>query len=254
MSEMKIDFDFKKEFTKEQISLFKRLNTPQKIQDYLDLLPINFENHGETYMSAKATLERNHAHCFEAALVAAAILRFYGQRPLLLDLETKGDTDHVVALFQQHGRWGAISKTNHSVLRYRDPVYKSVRELVMSYFHEYFTSEDRKKRLRAYKIVDLTRFDKYNWMTSSKNLWDIVRYLQKSSHTKIMGSTAHIKSLRLVSMLEMKMSDLPEWQNVGKVKEAVSVETGVEALVVASIDVTRKPLVLTYVMPDAKEG
>src|SRR3989344_7563100 len=127
----------RKVLTPPEILVFKKLRTPQKIQDYLDALPINFEDSGETYRSPRRLLGAKEAHCLEGALFAAAVLAYHGQKPLLLDLRTTPrDEDHVVALFRQNGRWGAISKTNHAVLRYRDPVYKDVRELAMSYFHE----------------------------------------------------------------------------------------------------------------------
>ena len=113
--------------------VFKKLSTPQKIQDYLDHLPINFELVGETLYSPRRVLQENKAHCVEGALFAAAALCYHGQPPLLLDIQTTADDyDHVLALFKEEGRWGAISKTNHTILRWRDPVYKNPRELAMS--------------------------------------------------------------------------------------------------------------------------
>src|SRR5665647_1968779 len=112
----------------------KKLKNPKQIQDYLNTLPFNFEKKGETYRSVCRTIESGTAHCFEGALVAAYVLKQLGYKPLLLDLRaTDKDIDHVVAIFKQDGCWGAISKTNHAVLRYREPIYKSVRELAMSY-------------------------------------------------------------------------------------------------------------------------
>ena len=128
--------------------IFQKLTTPQKIQDYLDKLPINYEHGGETYMSPRRMLKVKTAHCFEGALFAAAALAYHGHKPLLMDLRTAVPyEDHVIALFRVNGLWGAISKTNHVVLRYRDAVYRSPRELAMSYFHEYVES-DGKKSLR----------------------------------------------------------------------------------------------------------
>ena len=136
--------------------LLQKLSTPQKIQDYLDTLPINFELQGETYMSPRRVIKEKTAHCFEGALLAAAALAYHGQPPLLMDFQTvPDDEDHVVALFKQHDHWGAISKTNHGILRYRDAVYTSPRELAMSYFHEYL-EWNGKKSLRYYsKSYDL---------------------------------------------------------------------------------------------------
>jgi hypothetical protein len=121
-------------------AVFKKLSSPILIQDYLEALPQNFsKSAGETCRSPRRLLRDKKAYCFEGALFAAAALAYHGRKPLLLDLQTTNDDqDHVVALFRQDGLWGALSKTNNPVLRWRDPVYKSVRELAMSYFHEYF--------------------------------------------------------------------------------------------------------------------
>ncbi|MDP3731184.1 MAG: hypothetical protein Q8R34_01670, partial [bacterium] len=121
--------------TKEEIKLFKKLNSPRKLQDFINAIPANFEKRGETLMSPRRVLRENKAHCLEGAFLVAAVLWFHGEKPLLLDLKTTDcDFDHVVALFRKGGCWGAISKTNHAVLRYREPVYASPRELAMSYF------------------------------------------------------------------------------------------------------------------------
>src|SRR3989344_6839668 len=109
--------------------IFARLNSARKIQDYLDTISINFEIKKETYMSPRRVIREKTAHCFEGALFACAALAYHGKKPLLLDLVTiDRDEDHVVALFKENGLWGAISKTNHPILRYRDPVYKSIPE------------------------------------------------------------------------------------------------------------------------------
>ena len=126
-------------FTKKEIALMRKLNTPAKVQDFLNTLLFNFEEEGDTLKSPIMTLREGKAHCMEGALLGAYILSIHGCKPLILHLKTtKGDFDHVIALFQESGYWGALSKTNHAVLRYREPVYRNVRELVMSYFHEYF--------------------------------------------------------------------------------------------------------------------
>src|SRR5690606_1195261 len=119
----------------------------------------------------------------EGAMFAAAALRANGFPPLIVDMEaTEDDLDHVVAVFNANGYWGAISKTNHGVLRYREPVYRSIRELVMSYFHEYFLQTTRKKTLRTFsRPVNLSRFDKRNWETSEEDVWFIPEYLLEIS-------------------------------------------------------------------------
>lgn len=165
-------------------TIFKKLSTPRKIQDYLDTLPMNFELAGETYISPRELIRAKTAHCFEGALLAAAALAYHGQAPLLLDLQTiNEDEDHVVALFKQNGYWGAISKTNHAILRWRDPVYKSVRELAMSYFHEYFFWKSGKKSLLAYSApFDLGRFPPERWITAEGSLFWIAERLDNSRH------------------------------------------------------------------------
>ena len=124
--------------SKEELAIYKKLTTPQKIQDYLDTIPANLSKKGSTCFSPHLVFEKGKAHCIEGAFIAAAALWLHGEEPLLLDLKAKtNDYDHVVALYKQNGYWGAISKTNHPMLRFRDPIYKTPRELALSYFHEY---------------------------------------------------------------------------------------------------------------------
>ena len=115
------------------------LRTPQRVQEYVSALPANFEQGGDSLRSVRGVLRHREAHCLEAAFVAACALWLQGEPPLVMDLTaTREDSDHVVTLFRRDGCWGAISKSNHAWLRWRDPVYRSLRELAMSYFHEYF--------------------------------------------------------------------------------------------------------------------
>jgi hypothetical protein len=193
--------------------LFAKLSTPQKIQDYLDTLPINFEAGGETYMSARGVLRAKTAHCFEGALLAAAALAYHGQPPLLMDLRTIVPyEDHLVALFRQGGLWGAISKTNHFMLRYRDPVYRSVRELAMSYFHEYIEDDDGKKTLREYSApFNLARYAPQKWVTAGEDLHWLVDALDSSRHSPIAPKKI-LRHLRKASVVEIKASDIVEWK------------------------------------------
>ncbi|OGG53901.1 hypothetical protein A2851_03285 [Candidatus Kaiserbacteria bacterium RIFCSPHIGHO2_01_FULL_53_29] len=197
--------------------IFEKLTTPQKIQDYLDRLPINFEIRGETYMSPRRTVKRRTAHCFEGALVAAAALAYHGEPPLLMDLRTlPSDEDHVVALFRQFGRWGAISKTNHSILRYRDPVYESPRELAMSYFHEYVLWKDGTKSLRAYSIpFDLSKFAPERWVSAEEDLLWLVEALDRSRHFPI-APRKNLRRLRPAAHIERNALDATEWKRDGK--------------------------------------
>ncbi|MFH1425311.1 MAG: hypothetical protein ABIG28_01090 [archaeon] len=191
-------------FSKEEKEIYKNLNTPAKIQDFLNSLKTNFEVNGETCFSPRIVLRNNASHCMEGALFAAAALRFNGFEPLVLDLEAnEKDYDHVVAIFRKNGCWGAISKTNHAVLRYREPIYRSVRELVMSFFHEYFI-DNGKKTLRRYSLpVNLRRFDKKGWMVSEEEVWYIPEYLGKVKHFSILNRS-QISCLRNADVIEIE--------------------------------------------------
>ncbi len=195
----------------EEIKILKPLNTPRKIQAFLDTLKINFEKGGETCQSPRRVLQSGRAHCLEGALLAAAALRMNGEPPLVLDLTASdSDDDHVVALFRQHGAWGALSKTNHAVLRYREPVYKTLRELALSYFHEYFTHDGRKTLRSFSKPVNLCRFDRLNWLTTKKDLWEINDYLSEVKHFPILNR-GQLATLRPADPLEIKAGKLTEW-------------------------------------------
>ena len=202
------------DFSKEELTVLRRLNTPRKIQDFLNTLAINFEEKGETCMSPRRVLREHTAHCMEGAMFAAAVLRFHGHKPLVMDLKTAcsaDDTDHVVAVFQKNGFWGALSKTNHAVLRYREPIYRGVRELALSYFHEYFLDTGQ-KTLRSYsRPLDLSRFDHKNWMTTEEELFYIPDYLDDTPHTPIL-TNAMARSLRPADPIEIEAGKLVEWK------------------------------------------
>lgn len=197
----------------EEFGVFRRLTTPEKIQDFLDGLNINFEPDGDTSRSPLMTLRRGEAHCMEGALLAAAALWYCGEPPLLMDLKVqkgKGDHDHVVAAFRRGGLWGAISKTNHAVLRWRDPVYRTPRELAMSYFHEYFLN-DGTKTLRSHsRPFSLLRFGA-GWLTAEDDLWDINNALDESPHAPIAPRGAMAR-LRKAHLLEREAGKLMEWK------------------------------------------
>jgi len=133
-----------------EFAILGKLDTPQKIQTFLNSIPINHELEGETILSVREVLRQRRAHCIEGAFLAACALWVHGNPPLLLHLDCDlSDYPHVIALFRRKGAWGAISKTNGSALRYRDPIYRTLRELAMSYFHEYFNRRYI-KTLRSY--------------------------------------------------------------------------------------------------------
>ncbi|MFA6463510.1 MAG: hypothetical protein WCV55_00715 [Candidatus Paceibacterota bacterium] len=199
--------------SKKEQSFLKKLSSPSKIQDYLNTLPFNFEKKGETYMSPRRVLMQKKAHCFEGALLASLALWLQGSEPLILDLKTTpDDQDHVVALYKKNGYWGAVSKTNHAVLRFRDPIYKNIRELALSYFHEYFLNKNGKKTLISYsKPFNLKKFGT-SWLTDEKELWHLVEALDNSPHFPIVPKI-NKKFIRKADKIERKAGSVTEWKN-----------------------------------------
>ena len=171
--------------------VLKALKTPERIQRFLDTeIAYNKEPDGDTIRSPRRVLRDKVAHCIEGALFGAAALRVQGYPPLLLDMEAVRDDDHVLAIFKQHGHWGAIAQSNFSGLRFREPVYRSLRELVMSYFEHYYNLS-REKTLRSYsRPMNLKRFDRIGWMTAETDLWPIAEYLTEIHHTPLLRNGA----------------------------------------------------------------
>ncbi len=194
-------------------AVFKKLNTPHKIQDYLEALPQNFHfSRAETFRSPRRMLQKKSAYCFEGAVFAAASLAYHGREPLLLDIQTSDDDfDHVVALFKEGDRWGALSKTNNPVLRYRDPVYKTVRELAMSYFHEYFLANGKKTMLAYSKPFHLSKFKAEQWVTTEDPLDWLAEKLDDSPHFPV-APASPLKNLRRATKLERELLKMQNWK------------------------------------------
>lgn len=204
--------DFKESgLSARQWKLLSSLKTPAKIQDYLNSLEFNFQNKRRTCWPVSKSLEEGKAHCVEGALVAACALWIQGQKPLLLDLRTTNDDeDHVVTLFRKGSGWGAISKTNHPVLRYREPVYRDVRELAMSYFHEYFLHSGQKTLRKYSRAYDLSK-ENMRWISGKNDVFGLVDRLDKSKHYSIL-SPAQARSLRKAEKIEIKASKNQEFR------------------------------------------
>lgn len=202
-----------KPLTKKEISRLKKYNTPIKVQDLLNSLRYNFCKNGDTVKSPAKTLRTKTAHCFEGALLGAYLLSLQGHPPLIMHLmTTKDDLEHVIAPFKQNGFWGALSKTNHVMLGYRDPVYKNIRELVMSYFHEYFTDKG-KKSLRKYSSpLNLNVFEK-TWSYEEEDLWGIDEELDKKKHFHILPANSPV--LRKADSLEIRVGKILQWKRIG---------------------------------------
>src|SRR5215475_13248686 len=186
-----------------EFAALRRLTTPAKIQAFLNATPINHELDGETILSVREVLRQRRAHCIEGAMLAACALWVHGEPPLLLDLRAERDYDHVVALFRRGRCWGAISKTNPALLRWRDPVYRTLRELSMSYLHEYANKRNQ-KTLRSYAgPFDLRCFAPEVWVTNGKNCWDVGSTLDDLRHRPLL-TRKQARGLRLRDAVERK--------------------------------------------------
>jgi hypothetical protein len=179
------------------------LRTPERIQDFVSALEWNHESDGPTARSVAEALRHGEAHCVEAAFVAACALWLAGEPPLLMDMgAARGDVDHVVALFRRHGCWGAISKSNSPFLRYRDPIYRSLRELSLSFFPQYV--KKRRKTLRTYSVsFDLRRVEPSRWVTHPGFCHEVVDALTASRHLAILPPGAEGR-LRPIDEIEAR--------------------------------------------------
>ena len=199
------------ELTLRELSTLRGLSSPARIQDFVNELAINHEKREETCRSPRGVLENGKAHCLEGAALAAAALWLHGEPPVLMELSAAPkDQHHAVALFKRNGYWGAISKSNHASLRFRDPIYRTVRELAISYFHEYFLNDSGKKTLRGYtRPFSLARFGT-GWVTSENGLWDIAYALRDAAHLPIVPEE-NMRYLRPADPLERKAGRLIDW-------------------------------------------
>jgi hypothetical protein len=176
-----------------ETALLKRLNAPLKIQGWLNA--IRYDPEPGT-RSPRWVIRERKANCFEGAIFAAAALRGLGHPPLLVDMRSHNDDDHVLAVFRQNGAWGCVAKSNFTVLRFREPVYRTIRELMLSFFDVYFNCIGE-KTLRAYSVpFDLSRFDTIGWMTTDEDISDIGDALDKARHFPVM-TRAQIRDLTL---------------------------------------------------------
>ena len=202
-----------------------RLDTPQKIQTFLDRLPANFELDGDTVLSPRRVLATRLAHCAEGALLAAAALAYHGKRAWLLDIRAlPSDQDHIVTLFKERGLWGAISKTNHAILRWRDPIYLSARELAMSYAHEYCLPGGKKSMLEYSKPFSLTRFAPKRWVIAAEDLHWLMDELDESPHVPVAPKRA-MRERRPSSRVELLAQEVVEWRDPRKAKRKLGAKT-----------------------------
>jgi hypothetical protein len=170
-------------FTPAELRKLRSLKNPYGIQRFLDDMPYHL---ADTGWSPRRVLRENTSHCFEGAMLAAAALRANGYPPLIFDLEAVKDTDHVVAIYRKNGHWGAVAKSNYTGCRYREPVYRSLRELAMSYFDTYFNLRGERTLRTFSRPVNLARFDRLEWMTTDQPLWFIAEYLFTIRHYRLL--------------------------------------------------------------------
>jgi hypothetical protein len=181
-------------FTPAELRKLRNLKDPHGIQRLLDDMPYHL---ADTAWSPRRVLRENTSHCFEGALFAAAALRANGYPPLILDLEADHDTDHVIAIYRISGHWGAIAKSNYTGCRYREPVYRSLRELALSYFDVYFNLRGERTLRTFSRPVNMARFDPRGWMTSEEDLWYVAEYLFTIGHHRLLTPSMIKKLHRL---------------------------------------------------------
>lgn len=181
-----------KAFTAAELKLVQRLDTPLNVQRYFSSLPYNWEKKGPTLRSFRELIRHNEAHCLEAAVAAAVILEQHGYPPLLLDLESQDLLDHVLFVFRQNGGWGSIARSRDIALHGRKPVYRSLRDLVWSYFDPFV---DFSGRLKGYAVTSLYELGDYDWRFSPRNMRKIEDHLRAIPHRKIRSSDARYEKL-----------------------------------------------------------
>jgi hypothetical protein len=183
------------DWTTDEKKFLDTLSDPDKIQAFLDSIDYN-PNY--ECRSPRWVIKKRSAHCFEGALFAAATLQYHGYKPLIVDMKSQNDDDHVLAVFKEDDHWGSIGKSNFTSLRYREPVYRDLRELIMSYFDFYFNTAGYKS-LRSYSIpLDLTIFDDRKWSTTDDDLEYIGDKLESLHHYPVVTEKM-IRNLKIAS-------------------------------------------------------
>jgi len=180
------------DFTSKEWALIQKLDSPSKVQRFLSLTPYNWEKNGGTLRSFRQMLTHHEVHCLEAALAAAVILEQHGYPPLLLDLESQDLLDHVLFVFQQNGRWGSVARSRDNGLHGRKPVFRSIRDLVWSYFDTYV---DFTGRIKGYGVTSLYELGNYDWRFSPRKMTKIEDHLRAIPHKKLRSSNKRYEKL-----------------------------------------------------------
>jgi hypothetical protein len=197
----------KEDFTRKEWRIIESHRTPSQVQRFLSKTPYNREKGGATCLSFRSAIRENRIHCLEGALVAAAILEQHGYPPTLVSIESQDKLDHVLFLYRKNGRYGAVARSRDLGLHGRRPVFRSVRDLVMSYFDPYI---DGSGRIIGYGVASLYDIGNYDWRFSSRNVWKVERHLQEIPHREIRSSDARYqKWLRRFKEFKMRHPDRP---------------------------------------------
>lgn len=187
--------------------LSRQLKTPKQVQKYLRQLKYNHDKDKPTLRSAHSAIKKNKAHCFEATFVAAAILEKHGYPPLVVSFESIDGLDHVIYVFKEKNKWGAIARSRDEGLHGRPPIYRSIRDLVWSYFEPYIDSTGC---ITGYQLAHLDD-TKSDWRKSSKNVWKAESYLLEIKHIKLNYSKSRFKKIRSRYKKYGPMRRKPHW-------------------------------------------
>ena len=200
----------REDFTRKEWRIIESHLTPREVQRFLSLLPYNNEKEGATCRSFRGVIRDNRAHCLEGAITAAAILEQHEYPPLLVSIESQDKLDHVIFLYKKNDLYGAVARSRDPGLHGRKPVFRTVRDLVMSYFDAYI---DRSGRITGYAVANLYDLGNYDWRFSARNVWKVERYLQEIPHREIHSSDARYqKWFRRYKEFKRRFPDrLPEY-------------------------------------------
>jgi hypothetical protein len=183
----------KSDFTNNEWRIIQAHQTPEKVQRFLKTIPYNREREGQTCFSFRRSLAENRVHCLEGAVVAAGILEQHGYPPVLVSIESQDKLDHVLLLFKRNNRYGSVARSRDIGLHGRKPVFRTVRDLVMSYFEPYV---DKTARITGYAVASLYELGNYDWRFSERNVWKVERHLQEIPHDPIHSSDARYQRAR----------------------------------------------------------
>lgn len=183
----------REDFTDREWKIIQKHRTPADVQRLLREIPYNNESKEKTCLSFRGVMIHNRAHCLEGALVAATILEQRGYPPILVSIESQDKLDHVLFLFKEKGLYGSIARSRDTGLHGRKPVFRTVRDLVMSYFDTYI---DKTGRITGYAAASLYELGKYDWRFSTRNVWKVERFLQELPHKEIRSSDARYERMR----------------------------------------------------------